>query len=61
MPMSLAPRRQAPGAAARGSRLAAGRRRAAGTQQIMLRGRLKTVDSDGAGGPNRDKPHFCDA
>lgn len=37
------------------------RRRCAGTQQIMLRGWLKTVDSDGAGGPNRDKPHFGDA
>ncbi|RKU02023.1 hypothetical protein C7H84_17970 [Burkholderia sp. Nafp2/4-1b] len=28
------------------------------TQQFMLRGRLKTVDSYRAGGPNRDKPHF---
>ncbi|RQT55486.1 hypothetical protein DF045_12425 [Burkholderia cepacia] len=31
------------------------------TQQFMLRGRLKTVDSYRAGGPNRDKPHFGDA
>ncbi|RQS78657.1 hypothetical protein DF048_15020 [Burkholderia seminalis] len=31
------------------------------TQQFMLRGRLKTVDSYRAGRPNRDKPHFGDA
>ncbi|CAG9192284.1 conserved hypothetical protein [Burkholderia vietnamiensis] len=30
----------------------------AGTQQFMLRGRSKTVDSYRAAGPNRDKPHF---
>jgi len=32
-----------------------------GTQQFMLRGPLKTVDSYRAGHPNRDKPHFGDA
>ncbi|PHP85215.1 hypothetical protein CFB52_032595 [Burkholderia sp. AU18528] len=31
------------------------------TQQFMLRGWPKTVDSYRAGGPNRDKPHFGDA
>jgi hypothetical protein len=33
----------------------------ASTQQFMLRGRLKTVDSYRTGRPNRDKPHFGDA
>ncbi|KAB0638069.1 hypothetical protein F7R21_20510 [Burkholderia latens] len=41
----------------RGARTAARAR----TQQFMLRGRLKTVDSYRTGGPNRDKPHFGDA
>jgi len=31
------------------------------TQQFVLRGPLKTVDSYRAGAPNRDKPHFGDA
>ncbi|WP_096504622.1 hypothetical protein [Burkholderia sp. IDO3] len=32
-----------------------------GTQQIMLRRRLKTVESYRAAAPNRDNPHFGDA
>ncbi|RQS05050.1 hypothetical protein DIE02_16675 [Burkholderia sp. Bp8991] len=31
------------------------------TQQIMLRGRSKTVESYRAAAPNRDNPHFGDA